>query len=125
MAAKSGLLTAAILATALSGAHAIDVDSPEGETRLDTISWQQMTVEQRNELIKRFQDMKKQPDQESIDLQQRMNWFSQLPKSEQQKMREAWQNMSASECTYWRNKLKQANPEQREDLRVKILNKYD
>lgn len=125
MAAKSGLLTAAILATALSGAHAIDVDSPEGETRLDTISWQQMTVEQRNELIKRFQDMKKQPDQESIDLQQRMNWFSQLPKSEQQKMREAWQNMSASERTYWRNKLKQANPEQREDLRVKILNKYD
>lgn len=127
MAVKSKLLAVTLFTTALSGAHAIGTDTPDNAdtTRLDTVSWQQMSDEQRSELIRRFQDMKKQPDQESIDLQQRMNWFSQLPKSEQQKMREAWQNMSASERTYWRNKLKQANPEQREDLRIKILNKYD
>ena len=127
MAVKTKLLLSGVLLCAgLSLAHAIGVESSDTEVnRLDTISWQQMSDEQRSELIKRFQDMKKQPDQESIDLQQRMNWFSQLPKSEQQKMRDAWQNMSASERTYWRNKLKQANPEQREDLRMKILNKYD
>lgn len=127
MAVKAKLLLAgALLSGALSIAHAVDVENADSAVnRLDTISWQQMSDEQRSELIKRFQDMKKQPDQESIDLQQRMNWFSQLPKSEQQKMRDAWQNMSASERTYWRNKLKQANPDQREDLRLKILNKYD
>ena len=110
---------------------AADADTKNAFTKnnenagFEAISWQQMNDEQRRELIKRFQDIKKLPDQERSDLQQRMDWFSQLPKQQQQKMREAWQNMSASEREHWKTKLRQATPGQRDDLRQKIIEKYD
>ncbi len=105
---------------------AADADTKNNENAsFEAISWQQLNDEQRRELIKRFQDIKKLPDQERSDLQQRMDWFSQLPKQQQQKMREAWQNMSASEREHWKTKLRQATPHQRDDLRQKIIEKYD
>lgn len=128
MVAKGSWITL-LLALSLPSAYAVGIDDSanvdDDTHQVQTISWQQMSDQQRSELIKRFQDIKKLPDQERADLQQRMNWFSQLPKSQQQKMRDAWQNMSASERAHWRTKLLQANPEQRDDLRQKILDKYD
>lgn len=128
MAAKPRFAPVLLFILCLPCAHAVGKALPDAEEvtpHLDTISWQQMTDEQRSGLIKRFQDVKKLQDEDSAELQQRMNWFSQLPKPQQQKMREAWQNMSVSERSHWRTKLKQATPEQREDLRQKILDKYD
>ena len=102
-------------------------DSTKSADTVDSsdAAWQALSEEQRSELIKRYQDLHQVPAEDRSDLQQRMDWFSQLPKEKQQHMREVWQNMSSSEREYWKNKLKQASPDQREALREKILAKYD
>ena len=48
-------------------------------------------------LIKRYQSLKEMPEQQRINLQQRMDWFTQLPEAEKQRMRETWQMMSSQE----------------------------
>ncbi|XID75528.1 DUF3106 domain-containing protein [Alkanindiges sp. WGS2144] len=90
-----------------------------------TASWQMLSQEQRRELLNSYQLLHQLDDKDRQDLQQRMDWFSQLPKEQQQRMREVWQNMSASEREYWKNQLKDASAEQRIKLREKILEKYD
>lgn len=92
---------------------------------VDNLTWQKLTDEQRNNLIKRYQDLRQLPETERLDLQQRMDWFSQLSKDKQQRMREVWQNMSASEREHWKTKLRQVSPTQRETLREQIMEKYD
>jgi len=89
-------------------------------------SWQKFTPEERAELLKSYQALRQLDDKDRQDLQQRMEWFSQLPKDQQQRMREVWQNMSDSEREHWKAQLKTASsPEQREELREKIMQKYD
>ncbi|TEU30833.1 DUF3106 domain-containing protein [Alkanindiges illinoisensis] len=89
-------------------------------------SWQKLTPEERAELLKSYQALRQLDDKDRQDLQQRMEWFSQLPKDQQQRMREVWQNMSDSEREHWKAQLKTASsPEQREELREKIMQKYD
>lgn len=89
-------------------------------------TWQKLSVEERAELLKSYQALRQLDDKDRQDLQQRMDWFSQLPKDQQQRMREVWQNMSDSEREHWKAQLKTANsPEQREELREKIMEKYD
>lgn len=90
-----------------------------------TPAWQQLSAEQRRELLDSYQSLRQLDDKDKQDLQQRMDWFSQLPKDQQQRMREAWQNMSATEREHWKNQLKTASADQRDQLREKILEKYD
>lgn len=88
--------------------------------------WQKLTAEERAELLKSYQALRQLDDKGRQDLQQRMEWFSQLPKDQQQRMREVWQNMSETEREHWKAQLKTvASPEQREELREKIMEKYD
>lgn len=89
-------------------------------------TWQKLSAEERAELLKSYQALRQLDDKDRQDLQQRMEWFSQLPKDQQQRMREVWQNMSDTERERWKAQLKTANtPEQREELREKIMEKYD
>ncbi len=90
-----------------------------------TPAWQQLSPEQRRELLNSYQSLRQLDDKDKQDLQQRMDWFSQLPKDQQQRMREAWQNMSSTEREHWKNQLKTASADQRDQLREKILEKYD
>ena len=50
-----------------------------------------MSEEEQRAVIKRYQSLKELPANQSANLQQRMDWFNQLPDAEKQKMREAWQ----------------------------------
>ncbi|ONG41639.1 hypothetical protein BKE30_04245 [Alkanindiges hydrocarboniclasticus] len=89
-------------------------------------TWQKLSAEERAELLKSYQALRQLDDKDRQDLQQRMEWFSQLPKDQQQRMREVWQNMSDTEREHWKAQLKTANsPEKREALREKIMQKYD
>lgn len=88
-------------------------------------SWQQLTTEQRSALLKSYQSLRQLDEKDKQDLQQKMDWFSQLPKDQQQRMRDAWQNMSATEREYWKNQLKSASAEMKIEIRENILEKYD
>jgi thioesterase domain-containing protein len=118
-------ITIAMLCMPMAGANANNDTKPAALPSVDHLTWQKLTDEQRDDLIKRYQDLRQMPEAERLDLQQRMDWFSQLPKDKQQRMREVWQNMSASEREHWKAKLRQVSPTQRETLREKIMQKYD
>lgn len=125
MVAKQGLLYIAIAVLCVQASWANAEIKPASLSGMDSLTWQNLSDEQRNNLIKRYQDLRQLPDTERQDLQQRMDWFSQLSKDKQQRMREVWQNMSASEREHWKVRLKQASPNQRDILREKIMAKYD
>ncbi|RYY80740.1 MAG: DUF3106 domain-containing protein [Moraxellaceae bacterium] len=115
------------LSTAMAATPAKKPEKPDVTVnRAMPATWQKLSVEERAELLKSYQALRQLDDKDRQDLQQRMDWFSQLPKDQQQRMREVWQNMSDSEREHWKAQLKTANsPEQREELREKIMEKYD
>ncbi|EPF79598.1 DUF3106 domain-containing protein [Acinetobacter rudis] len=88
-------------------------------------TWEQMSIEEQRALIKRYQDLKELPADQNQSLQQRMDWFTQLPEQDKQKMREAWQQMSSTERADMRKKLEKATTaEQRSEIRNQYLQKY-
>lgn len=99
--------------------------APANPTSLSSSSWAQLNDSQKHQLLEAYKNLKPLDTQDQQDLQQRLDWFSQLPKAQQQRMREVWQNMSPVERDYWKAQLKIASPEQREELRNKIMAKYD
>lgn len=110
---------------ASSPAKKVDKPAVAGNSAMPA-TWQKLSAEERTELLKSYQALHQLDDKDRQDLHQRMEWFSQLPKEQQQRMREVWQNMSDSERERWKAQLKTANtPEQREELREKIMEKYD
>ncbi len=131
MAANSFKTVAAILfivlgmLTTLPAANANTAEKKSMITPTSSSGWQQLSAEQRRELLNSYQSLRQLDDKDKQDLQQRMDWFSQLPKDQQQRMREVWQNMSATERTHWKDQLKNASAEQRDQLREQILEKYD
>ena len=76
-------------------------------------------------MIKRYQNLKEIPESQSVELQQKMDWFTQLPEQEKSQMREAWQKMSSSERSELRQKMQKATTnKQRKEIRESYLTKY-
>ena len=127
MAAKRvafALCTLGFLQTSFAGFERFWVFSKDANSQVND-TWDTMSDTEQQELIKRYQNLKEIPQEQRVALQQRMDWFSQLPKDQQQRMREAWQNMSATERAHWKDQLKNASAEQREQMREQILEKFD
>ena len=54
-----------------------------------------------------------------------MDWFTQLPDQEKQKMREVWQQMSSTERNELRKKMQKASTsDQRNEIREQYMQKY-
>lgn len=88
-------------------------------------SWESLSEEEQRVLIKRYQNLKEIPEEQSTALQQRMDWFNQLPEPEKQKMREAWQQMSTAERNEMRYKIQKATTaEEKAEIRKVYLQKY-
>lgn len=86
--------------------------------------WDALTEAEQLALIKRYQALKEIPSDQSQVIQQRMDWFNQLPEQDKQKMREAWQQMSSSERSEMRKKLENATTAQeRNQIREHYLSK--
>ncbi|AOA57655.1 DUF3106 domain-containing protein [Acinetobacter larvae] len=89
-------------------------------------NWNKLSEQEQYLLIKRYQDLKEIKVDQSQDLQQKMDWFNQLPEQEKQNMREAWQKMSTTERNTLKQKLQQATTaEQRAEIRAYYLKKYN
>ncbi|WP_179994631.1 DUF3106 domain-containing protein [Acinetobacter sp. YH16053] len=111
------------LQTSFAGFERFWIFSKDADTQIAE-TWETLSEEEQMALIKRYQNLKEIPADKSVALQQRMDWFTQLPESEKQKMREIWQKMSTQERRELGQRLQQATPEQRPLIRQEYILKY-
>ncbi|WP_038345359.1 DUF3106 domain-containing protein [Acinetobacter sp. A47] len=126
MAAKKLALvvcTLGLLQTSFAGSERFWIFSKPNKPTTEE-AWDDLTPEEQRVLIQRYQSLKEIPTTQSSQLQQRMEWFTQLPEDEKQKMRDVWQKMSTQERNTLRKRMQHANTEERVTIREEYLSKY-
>ena len=111
------------LQTSFAGFERFWIFSKDADTQISE-TWETLSEEEQLALIKRYQNLKEIPAEKSVALQQRMDWFTQLPDSEKQKMRETWQKMSSQERKDLGRRMQKATHEERPAIRDEYINKY-
>ena len=117
------LCSLSFLQTSFAGFERFWIFSKDANAQVDD-TWDALSEEEQRAVIKRYQSLKELPANQSTNLQQRMDWFTQLPEAEKQKMREAWQKMSTQERKVLRERMLKANGEERTAIREEYMNKY-
>jgi len=117
------LCSLSFLQTSFAGFERFWIFSKDANTQVDD-TWNALSEEEQRAVIKRYQSLKELPANQSTNLQQRMDWFTQLPDTEKEKMREAWQKMSTQERNDLRQRMLKANGEERTAIREEYMNKY-
>lgn len=126
MAAKKLALvvcTLGLLQTSFAGSERFWVFSKPNKPTTEE-AWDNLSPEEQRVLIKRYQSLKEIPTDQSSQLQQRMEWFTQLPEDEKQKMRDVWQKMSTQERNNLRKRMQNASTEEKVNIREEYLSKY-
>ncbi|MCO8072408.1 DUF3106 domain-containing protein [Acinetobacter lwoffii] len=111
------------LQTSFAGFERFWLFSKDANTQV-TDTWDSLSDSEQLALIKRYQSLKEIPEQQRVSLQQRMDWFTQLPDAEKQRMRETWQMMSSQERKELGARMQKASPEQRLAIREEYILKY-
>ncbi|ETR93969.1 MULTISPECIES: DUF3106 domain-containing protein [Acinetobacter calcoaceticus/baumannii complex] len=117
------LCSLSFLQTSFAGFERFWIFSKDANAQVDD-TWDALSEEEQRAVIKRYQSLKELPANQSNNLQQRMDWFTQLPEAEKQKMREAWQKMSTQERKDLRERMLKASGEERTAIREEYMNKY-
>ncbi|GEA65944.1 hypothetical protein PA3_01020 [Acinetobacter pittii] len=117
------LCSLSFLQTSFAGFERFWIFSKDANAQVDD-TWDALSEEEQRAVIKRYQSLKELPANQSTNLQQRMDWFTQLPEAEKQKMREAWQKMSTQERKDLRDRMLKANGEEKTAIREEYMNKY-
>lgn len=117
------LCSLSFLQTSFAGFERFWIFSKDANAQVDD-TWDALSEEEQRAVIKRYQSLKELPANQSTNLQQRMDWFTQLPEAEKQKMREAWQKMSTQERKDLRERMLKASGEERTAIREEYMNKY-
>lgn len=113
-----------LLQTSFAGYERFWIFSKDANTQVNE-TWDALSETEQQALIKRYQNLKEIPTEQTVALQQRMDWFTQLPEPEKLKMREGWQQMSTTERNDLRKKMLNARTDaQRQEIRETYLNKY-
>ncbi|ANF82175.1 restriction endonuclease [Acinetobacter sp. NCu2D-2] len=126
MAAKKLVLAfcaVGFLQTSFAGFDRFWIFSKDANTQVND-TWNTLSESEQLALIQKYQALKELPASERANLQQRMDWFTQLPDEEKQKMRETWQKMSTHERRELANRMQKASPEERPTIRAEYINKY-
>lgn len=112
------------LQTSFAGFERFWIFSKDANSQVNE-TWDALSEDEQKALIKRYQNLKEIPAEQSTALQQRMDWFTQLPDQEKQKMREVWQQMSSTERNELRKKMQKASTsDQRNEIREQYMQKY-
>ena len=111
------------LQTSFAGFERFWIFSKDADTQVNE-TWDSLSDSEQAALIKRYQSLKEIPVEQSVSLQQRMDWFNQLPENEKQKMRETWQKMSSLERRELAQRLQKASPDERPAIREEYILKY-
>ncbi len=117
------LCSLSFLQTSFAGFERFWIFSKDANAQVDD-TWDALSEEEQRAVIKRYQSLKELPANQSNNLQQRMDWFTQIPEAEKQKMREAWQKMSTQERKDLRERMLKASGEERTAIREEYMNKY-
>ena len=126
MAAKKFVLAfcaIGFLQTSFAGFERLWIFSKDADTPVND-TWDTLSDDEQRALIKRYQNLKEIPESQSVALQQRMDWFTQLPEEEKQKMRDVWQKMNTQERNTLRKRMQNASSEERVSIREEYLSKY-
>ncbi|MEG1398452.1 MAG: DUF3106 domain-containing protein [Acinetobacter sp.] len=115
--------TLGLLQTSFAGSERFWVFSKPNKPTTEE-AWDNLSPEEQRILIKRYQSLKEIPTDQSSQLQQRMEWFTQLPEDEKQKMRDVWQKMSTQERNSLRKRMQNASTEEKVNIREEYLSKY-
>ena len=115
--------TLGLLQTSFAGSERFWVFSKPSKPTTEE-AWDDLSPEEQRILIKRYQTLKEIPTDQDSQLQQRMEWFTQLPDDEKQKMRDIWQKMSTQERNNLRKRMQNASLEERVTIRDEYLSKY-
>ncbi len=115
--------TLGLLQTSFAGSERVWVFSKPNKPTTQE-AWDNLSPEEQRVLIKRYQSLKEIPTDQSSQLQQRMEWFTQLPEDEKQKMRDVWQKMSTQERNSLRKRMQNASTEEKVNIREEYLSKY-
>ena len=115
--------TLGLLQTSFASSERFWIFSKSGKPTTEE-AWDDLSPEEQRILIKRYQTLKEIPTDQSSQLQQRMEWFTQLPDDEKQKMRDVWQKMSTQERNNLRKRMQNASLEERVTIRDEYLSKY-
>ena len=115
--------TLGLLQTSFAGSERFWVFSKPNKPTTEE-AWDNLSPEEQRVLIKRYQSLKEIPTDQSSQLQQRMEWFTQLPEDEKQKMRDVWQKMSTQERNSLRKRMLNASTEEKVNIREEYLSKY-
>lgn len=111
------------LQTSFAGFERFWIFSKDADTQVSE-TWESLSEEEQRALIQRYQSLKELPDAQSAALQQRMDWFTQLPEQEKQKMRDTWQQMSTQERRDLGIRMQKADANERVNIRNEYINKY-
>lgn len=117
------LCALSFLQTSFAGFERFWIFSKSADTKVNE-TWNTLSENEQRALIKRYESLKDEPKDQSVDLQQRMDWFTQLPELEKQKMRDAWQKMSTQERNDLRKRMQKAPLEERAAIREEYIEKY-
>ena len=117
------LCALSFLQTSFAGFERFWIFSKSADTKVNE-TWDTLSENEQRALIKRYESLKDEPKDQSVDLQQRMDWFTQLPEQEKQKMRDAWQKMSTQERNDLRKRMQKAPLEERAAIREEYIEKY-
>ena len=115
--------TLGLLQTSFAGSERFWVFSKPSKPTTEE-AWDDLSPEEQRFLFKRYQTLKEIPTDQGSQLQQRMEWFTQLPDDEKQKMRDIWQKMSTQERNNLRKRMQNASLEERVTIRDEYLSKY-
>ena len=111
------------LQTSFAGFERFWIFSKDADTQVSE-TWESLSEEEQRALIQRYQSLKELPDAQSAALQQRMDWFTQLPEQEKKKMRDTWQQMSTQERRDLGIRMQKADANERVNIRNEYINKY-
>ncbi|KAB0626621.1 DUF3106 domain-containing protein [Acinetobacter gandensis] len=111
------------LQTSFAGFDRFWIFSKDADTQVNE-TWDALSDVEQQALIKKYQTLKEIPAAQSVSLQQRMDWFTQLPDAEKQRMRETWQKMSTLERKELATRMQSAAPDERSAIRDEYINKY-
>ena len=111
------------LQTSFAGFERFWIFSKSADTQVNE-TWNTLSENEQRALIKRYQSLKDDSKDQTVDLQQRMDWFTQLPEQEKQKMRDAWQKMSTQERNDLRKRMQKAPLDERAAIREEYIEKY-
>ncbi|MDD2944293.1 MAG: DUF3106 domain-containing protein [Acinetobacter sp.] len=111
------------LQTSFAGFERFWIFSKDADTQVAE-TWETLSDSEQRALIQRYQSLKELPEAQGTTLQQRMDWFTQLPEQEKQKMRETWQKMSSQERKELGIRMQKATSEERPLIREEYISKY-